>query len=189
MKVVGITGTIGCGKELVKEILSRNFANYSVSLSSAIRWEMEKRKGSVSRGTLQDMGNELRQKYGTHVLAKVAVEYLQRNRPLIIVDGIRNPGEAEYLKKTFGDNFKLIAVDAPQQLRFERVKNRARAGDPADFDAFVQMDDRDQGKDEPPYGQHVKTCIDMADFKVENSGTPDELAAKMQEVIKQLAIQ
>ena len=186
MKVIGLTGTIASGKEVVKEIIVKKFSSYQVSLSGAIRGEMEKRRRDFSRKTLQDMGNELRQKYGTFVLAKVSTEFMSRDKPVLIVDGIRNPGEAEWLKKMYKNDFILVGVDAPQQVRFERVQKRNRPLDPKTFEEFAALDERDQGKNEPPYGQQVKRCIEMADIVVENDGDESKLEAKMQEVFSKI---
>lgn len=182
MKIIGLTGTIASGKEVVKELIARKFDSYQVSLSGAIRGEMERRRRDFSRKTLQDMGNELRQKYGTYVLAKVSTEFMPRAKPVMVVDGIRNPGEAEWLKKTYKNDFILVGVDAPQQLRFERVQKRSRPLDPKTWDEFVELDERDQGQNEPPYGQQVRKCIEMADVVIENDGDQARLEQKIQEL-------
>lgn len=186
MKVIGLTGTIASGKEVVKEMILKKFNSYQVSLSSAIRGEMERKHRDFSRRTLQDMGNELRQKYGTFVLAKVSTEFMSRDKPVLIVDGIRNPGEAEWLKKTYKDNFVLIGVDAPQQVRFERLQKKNRPIDPKTWDEFVVLDERDQGKDEPPYGQQVRKCIEAADIVIDNDGDSAKLESKMEEVFSKI---
>jgi dephospho-CoA kinase len=181
--VVGITGTIGSGKEVVKEALAKNFNCYSVSLSSVIQAQMKKK---ADRKSLQDMGNELRKKYGNFILAKLATDYMQRDKEMIIVEGIRNPGEVDYLKKTFGNKFFLIAVDAPKELRWERIKARAREGDPKTWEEFLEVDERDQGVGEPLYGQRVRECIQMADFLLVNDGSLEEFQNRINEFIKTL---
>lgn len=185
-KVIGITGTIGSGKNLVRDIIQKKFSAYPVSLSSIIRAELEKKKSIFNRTTLQDLGNVLRQKYGGGVLAMLAVEYLQRDKDLIIIDGIRNPGEVEYLKKKFGRDFALISVDAPPETRFERISRRASETDPKSWEEFLEMDKRDLGENEPEYGQQVKKCMEMADFSIINDGTTSNLENKINEVMSQL---
>jgi len=184
--VVGLTGTIGSGKEVVKEVLGRNFSSYTVSLSSVIKAEFQKRRKDFNRRTLQDMGNELRRKYGNFILAKLATDYLQRDKEMIIVDGIRNPEEAEYLRKTFGNKFVLIAVDAPREIRWEKIKNRARENDPKTWEEFVTLDDRDQGIGEDLHGQQVKRCMEMADVVVMNDGNIEQLNEKLDTVVSSM---
>jgi dephospho-CoA kinase len=186
--VVGLTGTIGSGKEVVKGTLARNFSSWGVSLSSVIKGELEKKRKDFNRKTLQDMGNELRKKYGNFVLAKVATDYLQKDKQMIIVDGIRNPGEAEYLKKTFGKKFILIGIDAPKEIRWERVKTRARKDDPKTWEEFVALDERDQGAGEDLYGQQVRRCIEMADVIMQNDGNMDQFNEKINSLVASLKV-
>ncbi len=186
MKVIGLTGTIGSGKEVVKDTLMRKFNSYYVTLSDIIRAEIERKRNKLTRTTLQDMGDEMRQKYGPHILAMLAVEYLGRDKELIIVDGIRNPSEAEYLRKKFGNNFKLIGVDAPAEIRFERVKNRNRSEEPRTWEEFLASDERDQGKNEPPTGLQVRKCLEQADFQVVNDGSIEDLQKKIDELVKSI---
>lgn len=186
MKVVGLTGTIASGKDIAKDFLQKNFTNYYVALSSVIRSEAERKKMDFSRSMLQNFGNEMRQKYGTHILAKMAVEYLPRERELMIVDGIRNPGEALWLKKTFGNNFFLIGVDAPQEIRWQRMLSRARPMDPRTLEEFIAVDKRDQGENEPEYGQQVKKCFELADFVLQNNGNVETFQEKLKEVAQRL---
>lgn len=187
MKVVGLTGTIGSGKEVVKEFLEKNFNASTVTLSSLLKEDSLRKKGIlITREIKQNLGNELRKQYGVEVLVKIAVGFMPRNKDLLIIDGIRNPGESEFLKKTFGANYKLVGVDAPQQIRFERVQKRGRESDPKTIEEFAKIDERDQGKDEPEYGQHVAKCMKIADLVVQNDGNLEDLRAKLQEVLKVL---
>jgi len=75
-------------------------------------------------------------------------------------------------------------VDAPQKLRFERVGKRRTTRDPKTWEEFVEMDKRDQGENEPEYGQQTKKCLDQADFVIVNDGTGEEMKKKVEEIIK-----
>ena len=185
-KVIGLTGTIGAGKNLVKEILIEKFNCYYVTLSQIIRGELERRKTSFNRATLQDMGNELRQKYGGHILAKLAIEYLPRDKELIVIDGIRNPGEGEWLRKNFGNDFVWIGIDAPEKIRFERIQKRASFRDPKTWEEFVEMDKRDKGEGEPEFGQQVAKCLEVVDYRINNDGDIKNLVKEISEMMGQV---
>lgn len=185
-KVVGLVGSVAAGKEVIKDALMQRFNCYHVALSTVIRAEIEKKNNMLTRRGLQDYGDEMRKKYGAHILAKLAVEYLPRDKEIVIVDGIRNPGEIEWLKKEFGKNFLLIAVDAPREVRFERVQKRARATDPKTWEEFVELDERDQGNGQPEHGQQTRKCIEQADFVIINDGDLQQFEAEAKEVVDNL---
>lgn len=172
MKVIGLTGTIASGKTSVKDAITRKKSADYVTLSSLIMEETIKKRGlSVDRFNKQNLGNELRQRYGNDVLVKTAWNFMQKNKEILIIDGIRNPGEVEFLRKNLGKDFVLIAVDAPRELRWQRVQSRNRPTDPKTFEEFIKLDERDQGANEPEYGQQVRKCIEMADFVLD--GAPE----------------
>ncbi len=182
MKVVGLTGTIGSGKEIVREIIEKNTNSYSVVLSSLLKEDTLKKQGiMITREIRQNLGNELRKQYGNDILAKIAVSFMQKNKDFLVIDGIRNPGEVDFLKTKFGVDFKLVAVDAPQQVRYERISQRKREGDPQTLEEFVKLDERDQGKEESDYGQQVRKCIEMADITIQNDGSLEDLERKVKE--------
>lgn len=189
MKVIGLTGTIGSGKEIAKEFFKKKFNCYVVTLSDVIMSEKERKKPGFDRKTLQDLGNELRRKYGAHILAKLAIEYLPREKELTIIDGIRNPAEAEFLRKKFGKNFILIGIDAPREIRFERIVKRAKYSDEKTFEEFINLDERDLGKNEPEYGQQVKKCLEKADLILINDGTIEDFEKKLNEILNLLKFQ
>jgi len=184
MKAVGLTGSIGAGKSLVKEALSRRFNCDYVSLSTLIMEEtLKKKRLPVDKFNKQNLGNELRQRYGNDALIKTAWNFMQKKKDFLIIDGIRNPGEIEFLRKTLGKDAIIIAVDAPREIRWERMIKRGKPTDPKTPEDFAKVDDRDQGVNEPEYGQQVKRCIEMADFVLVNDGTYDDFMKKCDDVI------
>jgi len=191
--IIGLTGTKASGKGVVAEILKKkDFAYFS--LSDRVREE------AVSRGLtdykvkdLQDIGNELREKYGGGVLVRKTLELVKKQGNErkegkdMIIDGIRNIYEVEELKKQeyFGyfGYFILIAVDAPREVRFERLVERGRKSDPKTYEEFLEMDKRDLGNKEIESGQQVKKCIEAANYKIQNDNTLEDLEKKIDEIL------
>jgi dephospho-CoA kinase len=186
MKIIGITGTLASGKTSVKDFFLSHFSSYFISLSDIIKEEVLKEGREVKRETLIEKGNELRKKYGNQILVEVAILTLPQNleKELIIIDGIRNPGEVAYLKEKFGKDFILIGVDAPRELRFKRLMERGKEGDPKSFEEFIEMDKTDFGENQPEYGQKVGECLKLADYLIINDGTMDELNKKLEDLSK-----
>jgi len=187
MKIIGITGTLASGKTSVKDFfLSRFSSSYFVSLSEIIKEELLKEGKELKRENFVEKGNELRRKYGNHVLAEVATLTLPKEieNCIVIIDGIRNPGEVEYLREKFGKDFVLIGVDAPRELRFKRMLERRKEGDPQTYQEFLEMDERDMGKNQPEYGQNAEACLKLADYLIINDKSLEDLNEKLEEISK-----
>lgn len=178
--IIGLTGTIGSGKDEVRKILEENFNFKTIKLSDVIKIFLSNK--NFDRKTLQDLGNFLRKNFGNDILVKIVTFFYQDN---IIIDGIRNLGEIEFLRKTFEKKFLLIAVDADQKMRFERILKRGREDDPKTFEEFLEVDKRDRGIDEPEYGQQVDECIKAADIKIVNEDNLENLKIFVVEKISQ----
>lgn len=180
--IIGLTGSQCAGKDtLIEYLTSQGFGFFS--LSTAVREEAKRRNIELTKTNLQDIGNELREREGIGVWAKKALEAMQKNQHYVVV-GIRNPGEVEELKKD--NNFFLISIDAPQQLRFARMMSRAREGDPTTWENFLKIDARDKGEGESTTGQQVDTTMEMADFNLSNDGDIGEMHNKTKEVLEKI---
>jgi dephospho-CoA kinase len=187
MKIIGITGTLASGKTSVKDFfLSRFPSSYFISLSDIIEEELLKEGKELKRENFIEKGNELRKRYGDQILVEVVTLTLPEKieKQFLIIDGIRNPGEVEFLRKKFGKDFILIAVDAPREIRFRRLRERKKEGDPKTFEEFLEIDETDLGKNQPEYGQNVEECLKLADYLIINDGSVNELNKKLEEIAK-----
>lgn len=203
MRVFGLTGSISAGKQTVAEYLMKQYDFAYLVLSDIVKEEAKKHGLKPSKYNHQTMGNILRKQHGTDVLAKKMVERLNEGIFLYsliddsskasdaigrglkgnyIIDGIRNPGEAAYLKKNI-PYFVLLAVDADPKKRFERMKKRKKLTDVFTYEEFKRINKRDQGEKES-FGQGVRKCIEMADVKLLNNKGRKELYAKVDKLVK-----
>lgn len=179
--IIGLTGRIASGKGEVVKFLENKGFDYS-TISNAVREEAKKRGMEITRSNLQDLGNEIRQKEGAGGWIKKILENFDLNKNLII-DGIRNPGEIEELRKK--KDFFLISIDAPKKIRFERVLKRAKPSDPNTWEGFLEIDNRDFGE-KNPLGQQVGECMALSDFQIFNDSSVEELNKKIREVFDKI---
>lgn len=179
--IIGIVGPLACGKGVVADYLIKTYGYVSFSLSFIVHEEAKKRGiTTITRTVLQDIGDDLREKEGSGVLAKRAVLYLQeRGMEQMVIEGIRNPGEVAHLRTLPG--FILISVDALQEVRFRRVIERGKPWDPKDWDTFKKVDGRDSGDEKNENGQQVRACMRLADIHLNN----DTDLSQFYEAIKQ----
>lgn len=173
--VIGISGTITSGKGTVARIL-KDQGLHLITLSEIIRDELHKMNMEPTRKNLQDTGNSLRKEFGGQILAQRALQKYKSYESPLIIDGIRNLDEINFLKKN--STFHLIGVDAPFEMRWERLKLRNRDSDLLNHDKFVIDDARDRGFNEPLNGQQVGMCLVQADFLINND---EQMAGKLED--------
>jgi dephospho-CoA kinase len=175
VKLIGLTGTNGSGKGEAAAYLKKKGFQY-FSLSDLIREELKKRGKEPTRDNLIKTGNELREKFGPDRLARLI---MKKVKDKAVIDSIRNPKEVEYLRKQ--KNFIFLAIDAPVELRYERVKKRGRGESASTFQEFVEKEKEEiTGREK---GQQLRKCMNMADFLIINDGSLEDLYHKLEEIL------
>ncbi len=178
--IIGLTGTNGAGKTAVCDHLrSRGFEVHS--LSDEIRGELDRAGRPATRENLIEMGNQLRRWGGTAVLAERIKAQLEPGRNYVI-DSIRNPAEVDSLRRVA--EFHLLLVDAPIEVRFERVRRRDDARTPATLSEFVALEHREVSTADPST-QQLAACQGLADETLSNDGSLEDLAARINELVRQ----
>jgi len=183
---IGVVGQIACGKGVLVDYLIKKLGFVSFSLSSILHDELKKRGiKEFSRKTLQDIGDELRKKYGNDVLAQKALISLKKRKlEHVVIEGIRNPAEIDYLKTL--PNFILIGVKSRRSLRFQRLLKRAKPWDPKTWKEFLKIDRRDLGIDQQHSGQQVGKCLKYCDYVLTNNKNVPDFQSKVEKLIKKL---
>lgn len=182
--IIGLTGQFKSGKtEFSKFLQKQGFAYFS--LADVVR-EEAKRRGvdPTQREKLQDIGNLLRQEFGNDILARRIKELIAKtDSSLIVIDSIRNPEEVRFLRQEFGAF--IIGITAPKEDRLKRYLADSPEKGQIKVEEFERVDRRDLGLDEKEHGQHVGTCLEMADVIIENNGTIEELIRKGEEILRE----
>ncbi|KKT48960.1 MAG: hypothetical protein UW41_C0014G0004 [Candidatus Collierbacteria bacterium GW2011_GWC2_44_18] len=172
--VIGLVGPIASGKGEVAKYL-RGLGFLALSLSDRVREEVRARGLPMSRENLQNIGNELRETFGGHVLAERTLEMLADIEGNIVIDSIRNPSEIDFLRQALG--ITVIGVDASPEHRLEWYLDRAwRRGEDGTAEGdFIRANNRDLGLGENNFGQQVGRCLAMADVIIQNEDTKKHL--------------
>lgn len=167
--VLGLTGGFGSGCTTIAEILSTKLGFHGEKLSDALRAGWAKHYDTEpQREQLQQLGDAMRREERS-ILAKGAVKQAEKaghEISTLVLDGIRNLGEIEYLQERFGDRFYLLAVDAPTQTRWERVRDDYATRGLAEPDFYA--DDARDKDEETAWGQQVQLCVDRSDVLILN---------------------
>jgi dephospho-CoA kinase len=203
LRFVGVTGLPGAGKGAFVDFLRPFLAEQGVetqyySLSDELRDEARRRELPIERPVLRTIANQLRQEHGSGVLSLMVLRKIRQNlatipveTPLvIIIDAIRNPEEVRALRRELGQGFVLVAVEAPLEVLVRRLAARARYDEPDEVvkqeEAARKMILGESGKDEPAHGHNIKQCIEMADWRVDNSDSLEMLAAGIRSFVQEM---
>lgn len=178
--ILGVSGPYAAGKgELIAYLEERSF--YPLSLSDVIRQELEALDLPETRERMIETGTRLRAERGEGALAERLVAQLLSDRNYVI-DSVRHPAEVEALRRA-DSSFKLIWVDADEELRLTRIRSRARSGDPESLEELRRLEGREQGGGDPA-GQQLAAVRAMADFTIRNDGSLAELHGEVQRVLE-----
>ena len=100
------------------------------------------------------------------------------------IDSIRNLHEAKALLEL--EDFTLVYITAPAQMRFERMKNREREGDPKTIDAFLTIDRLEmEGRDDR--SQRLADVISLACKKIVNDAGFEVLYERVDRLLEELS--
>ena len=179
--IIGITGAFGSGKSTAAVFFeSKGFKK--IILSSFLEEEAAKRGfKKITRKILQDIGNEWRKKYGAGILAKKAIALLKKEGvEKAVIDGIRNVGEIDELRKHH--RFTLLAIIADRKVRFDRLVKLKRR-ETLTWELFTKLDRRDLGIGQKSTGLQVAACQALADVFIENNSGIEEFKNKLEKFL------
>ncbi len=191
--VIGLTGTFGAGKDAAQAILARYYESkglHAVSTGTAeeLRAYCREHGYPLDRPTLQRVATDVRETLGTGYFGKRCVDKIKKARPRAkvgLITAFRHVGEVNAVRKAFGKNFVLIAIDAPALIRYKRATQRARAGEQRlTFAQFKESQEKEmQGKGG---GQQIAKVMDMADRLLWNNSTLATFAEDLRRIADEL---
>ena len=164
MRVIGTVGMPGSGKSEAAAVAEEAGVPVLI-MGDVIRQECRDR-GLDPAQHHGRIAQALREENGPGAIAQRSLPILEdylEDSDTVLVDGIRSDVEVEAFREAFGEDFTLVHVYAPRDLRKDRIETRGRPGD-SDGEALEAREERERG-----FG--MDDAIDLADVRVENTGT------------------
>jgi len=166
MTVIGIVGLPGSGKSEAANVAA-DMGVPVVTMGDVIRAECRERglDPASDHGTV---AKALREEDGPAAIAERSLPMIESEldeEPAVVVDGIRSDEEVRTFREAFGESFLLVAIDAPFELRAERLDLRGR--DAGADDGGESLADRDERE----LGFGMGEAMEMADLAIENTET------------------
>jgi len=193
---LGIVGKKLSGKSTVIRYLAEECGYRHYSISAIVRRMAAAEGIHVQDGdSLKDFGDQARRRESCNIWAKRLVEKMRSdsmkevgNFPRdIVIDGIRNTAEAEYLMKL--KNFHLTAVVSDTNFRLKRFCDADEGV--RSLEDLKKVDAKDNSEEEE-YGQQVNKCIAIAEALGDsniidnNHEAPKSLEKEVREKIDEL---
>lgn len=179
MNVIGTVGLPGSGKGEAATVAEAADVPVVV-MGDVIRAEC-RRRGLDPAEHHGRMAGTLREEEGADAIAARTLPLIREAAAegasdTVLVDGLRSTVELDRFREAFGDDFTLVAVNAPFEVRAERLDDRARDESDSDLAALRERDAREL---ELGLGE----TLDRADVEVDNTGTLAEFRRRVRGVL------
>lgn len=174
MRVIGTVGLAGSGKGEAAAVAEDNGVPV-VTMGDVIREECRDR-GLDPATHHGDVAQALREENGPAAVAERSLPLLRdalEDNDTVLVDGIRSGVEVDVFEDAFDEAFYLVSIEAPFEVRAERISDRGRDKDADEGgEALRERDKRELG-----FG--MDEAMDRADVTIENT---DSLAAFREQI-------
>ncbi|MFB6310941.1 MAG: AAA family ATPase [Salinirussus sp.] len=178
MTVIGIVGLAGSGKSEAAAV-ARDLGVPVVTMGDVIRSACRER-GLDPATHHGEVAKALRDEGGPAAIAERSIPEIEAaltDADTVLVDGIRSDVEVEAFEERFGEDFLLVAVDAPFEMRAERLDLRGRDADVED--GGESLEDRDERE----LGFGMGRAIADADVTIENADSLDVFHRRIERLL------
>ncbi len=179
MKIIAFVGLPLSGKTTASEV-AKEMNIPVIVMGDIVREEAKRRNLEISDEILGKIASELREKEGMDAIAKRCIPKIKEKvekKGVVVIDGIRGVAEVKRFKKEFGDDFILINIESPIEIRFERALIRKRKDD---IKTIEELKNRDRRELSWGMGEAIK----KADFTVENVSDLETFKEKIREILR-----
>jgi dephospho-CoA kinase len=167
-KVIAVIGMCGSGKsEAVKYFESKGYNK--VYFGEVVINELKSRGLEINEKNERFVREDLRKEFGMGVTALKSIDKIKNFlvNSNVVVESLYSWEEFKFLKKEFGESFKLLNIFTTKSLRYARLKERPfrpLTNDEACSRDYSEIEKLDKGGP-----------IAFADFTVHNDSTLDDL--------------
>jgi dephospho-CoA kinase len=146
LRVLGVVGLNGSGKDEVVRYLHQSHGVPTLSLGDMVRQIALERGVNPTRSNLHRLSQEYFAERGRDYFARKAILAIDdHDWDLVGITGIRTPTDVKTMREHFGNHFVLAHVAvSDSKKRYERVRERGEARDPQSYSEFLQQDAKEE---------------------------------------------
>jgi len=185
MRVFGTVGLPGSGKGELAAV-ARNEGIPVVTMGDVIRQACRDRgrDPSTDHGAV---AKALREEHGPTAIAERSLPLVREaidetNRDTVVVDGLRSMAEVDAFDEAFGEAFRIVSIEAPFELRAERLAERGRDDSDGDLEQLRARDER-----ELEFG--MGAVMEAADHRIENTDTLEMFQTHARELLAEPTVE
>lgn len=182
MRIIGTVGLPGSGKGEAAAV-ARESGIPVVTMGDVIRAECRQRDLDPSEHHGR-VAKALREEEGEAAIAERCIPHIRSSLEgsnVVLVDGLRSMVELEAFEDAFGENFLLLSVEAPFEVRAERLGDRGRDDSDLDREDLKVREERELG-----FG--MGEVMEHADVVVENTNSLDAFREQVRELLEEGAV-
>ncbi len=179
MKVIGVVGLNGSGKDEVVKYLNARYGVPLISIGDIVREIASQENIEPTRDNLDEITRRYFEQFGKGYFLKLVVEKIRHNQwKFAGVSGIRSPEDVRIMREAFPEEFILVHVYITDNtIRYERMRQRGSKRDGMTFTDFLNQD-----KVSEEIFQ-INEAIDMADYSIPNNGTLEDLHRQIDRLV------
>jgi dephospho-CoA kinase len=127
-----------------------------------------------------EVAQALREENGPAAIAERSlplIEEVREDSDVVLVDGVRSGVEVDEFEAAFGDAFSLVGIEAPFEVRKERISERGR--DRSGEDGGESLEERDERE----LGFGMGDAIERADVTIDNTESLETFRARVRTLL------
>ncbi|MFC4436256.1 MULTISPECIES: AAA family ATPase [Natrialbaceae] len=179
MHVIGTVGLPGSGKGEAATV-AREEGIPVVTMGDVVRQETADR-GLDPAKDHGSVAQALRDENGPAAIAERSLPMIEdrlEDHDTVLVDGIRSDVEVDVFEERFEESFTLVSIEAPFELRAERIDARGRdVSEDGGGEALAARDERERG-----FG--MDDAMDRADVVVENTDSLEAFRERIRAIVE-----
>ena len=181
MRIIGTVGLPGSGKGEAAAV-AREAGIPVVTMGDVIR-EETRRRGLDPAEHHGSVAQALREEEGETAIADRCIPAVreaaegQAGEAVVLVDGLRSMAEVERFQEAFGEDFLLVSVEAPFDLRAERLGDRGREQTDTDREKLREREERELG-----FG--MGAVMENADLVIENTDSLETFRGRVRTILE-----
>ena len=171
--IIGSVGYLSAGKETFYGAISPDRSIPRIIIGDIVRAEVKRQGLEVNVENMEYVSELLRQQTGNRIMriAEGEIRKQFKTADLLFIDSIRDPQDRQTLLE-YADSVKTLAICASAEIRYARMLNRGREGDPKTLEEFVKKSETRE--------KCVGDLITSADYTIENEATVESFTQEAQ---------